>query len=417
MNCIICFESSQDSIRCHGCSATLCRPCCEMYLLSVKGNPCCPVGTCKVWWNRDFLYDVLSNHFMRDWIKKRQDDLFKREMPLMAATVALVPNHREADAKRQEAGKLREEIRELMRLVQEKREEARRLESQAEKLESIKLTDLRSDADNYRQRCFQEDCRGWLNAESVCGVCLKTFCGECQCEALVNHVCNQGQVQTVQFINATSRPCPTCYTLISKTEGCDQMYCIVCDTPFSWRTGTVENGIIHNPHYLRKMEMGGYMPRMPVTDELPAWRDLSDLIPRNDELVRGFYALVYDLLKKQNDLFKPINNDYERAQLMINKMTETKFRSILQVKEKRWLLRRQIAKTTDEFLRVGSWLFWQLLRREVSLDELRKKIEGLRVQANTELLQVSRRWEHLCVPLYDSEFNVKRQKWRTVGDM
>ena len=142
------------------------------------------------------------------------------------------------------------------------------------------------------------------------------------------------------------------------------------------------------------------------------WRDLADLIPRNEELVRGFYALVYDLLQKQYDLFKPINNDYERTQLMINKMTETKFRSILQVKEKRWLLRRQIAKSTDEFLRVGSQLFWRLLRGDITLDGLREKIDGLRVQANAELLQVSRRWEHLCVPVYDSEFNVGRQKWR-----
>ncbi len=368
-----------------------------------------------MWWHRDFLYEVLSRDFMREWIKKRQDDLFKRELPLMAATVALVPNHREADAKRKEAENLREEIRELMRQVQQKRDEARRLELQATTLESVKLTNVV--ACNYGQRCFDGDCRGWLNAEFVCGVCSKTFCVGCQCEAGAKHVCDQGQVESVRFINSTSRQCPTCSTLISKIEGCDQMYCIVCDTPFSWRTGTVENGIIHNPHYLRKMEMGGYMPRQPVTDELPAWRDLSDLIPRNDELVRGFYALVYDLLKKQNDLFKPINNDYERAQLMINKMTETKFRSILQVKEKRWLLRRQIAKSTDEFLRVGSRLFWQLLRREVSLNELRKKIESLRLQANTELLQVSHRWERLCVPLYDAEFNVKRQKWRPVDDM
>jgi hypothetical protein len=421
MNCIICFESSQDSIRCNGCQIVLCRPCCEQYLLSVKGDPSCPVGACKMWWHRDFLYEVMSRDFMREWIKKRQDDLYKREMPLMAATVALVSNHREADAKRQEAGKLREEIRNLMRLVQEKREEARRLEFQATTLESVKLTDLPSGVEIRSCRCFAGNCHGWLDAGLKCGICSKTFCGKCQTEAAAaevhNHICDQGQVESVLFINASSRPCPTCSTLISKTEGCDQMYCIVCDTPFSWRTGVVENGIIHNPHYLRKMETSGYMPRMTMTDELPAWRDVAGLIPRNEELVRGFYALVYDLLQKQHNLFKPINNDYERTQLMINKMTETKFRSILQVKEKRWLLRRQIAKSTDVFLRVGSRLFWELLRNEVSLDELREKIEALRGQANTELLQVSHRWEHLCVPIYDSEFNVGRQKWRLVGDM
>ncbi len=410
MNCIICFESSQDSIRCFGCSASFCRHCCEQYLLSAKGNPCCPVMTCKSWWNRDFLYSVLSRDFMREWIKKRQDDLFKRELPLMSATAVLVPNHREADAKRKQAAELREEIRALLKIVQENREEASRLEFQAETLENIKLTDIVPQS--YSMRCLTDSCRGWLDSKFACNVCLKNFCAKCHVEEAASHTCDNGQVESVRFIQATSRGCPTCATWISKIEGCDQMYCTVCDTAFSWRSGAVENGIIHNPHYLQQMNMSGYMPRMPVTDDLPAWRDLADLIPRDEELIRGFYAVVYDLLQKQDDLFKPINNDYERAQLMINKITEAKFRSILQVKEKRWLLRRQIAKSTDEFLRVGSRLFWQFLHKETTLDALREKIDSLRVQANAELLQVSRRWEHLCVPVYDSEFNVGRQKWR-----
>jgi hypothetical protein len=190
------------------------------------------------------------------------------------------------------------------------------------------------------------------------------------------------------------------------------MYCTVCDTAFSWRSGAVENGIIHNPHYLQQMNMGGYVPRTVVGDELPAWRQLVWKIPNSERMIRGFYALVYDLLKKQDDLFKPVNNDYERAQFMINKITETKFRSILQVKEKRWLLRTQIAKSTDDFIRIGCRLFNDLLDGNVTLDALREKFQELRVAANAELLQVSRRWEHLCVPFYDEHFDVKRQKWR-----
>jgi hypothetical protein len=347
---------------------------------------------------------------MREWIKKRQDDLFKRELPLMSATAVLVPNHREADAKRKQAAELREEIRALLKIVQEKREEASRLDFQAETLENIKLTDVAPQS--YTTRCFTDGCRGWLGAEFSCNVCLKNFCVACHVEKEASHKCDNGQVESVRFIAATSRGCPTCATWISKTEGCDQMYCTVCDTAFSWRSGAVENGIIHNPHYLKQMNMGGHVPRMVVGSELVAWREVADLIPRTEEMVRGFYALVYDLLKKQDGLFKPVNNDYERAQFMIGKMTETKFRSLLQVKEKRWLLRRQVAKSTDNFIRVGCSLFNELLDGALTLDALREKIQELRVQANAELLQVSRRWERLCVPFYDENFSVKRQKWR-----
>ena len=354
---------------------------------------------------------------MRQWTKKRQDDLFKKEIPLMAATTALVYNHKEAAAKREQVVKLRDESRALMKIIQEKREEASRLEFQAEALESVKLADVAPAT--YQRRCFSDICRGFLNENFECAVCCVRFCRSCHCVKAGQHMCEVGQVESVRFIEATSRGCPTCSTLISKTEGCDQMYCVVCDTPFSWQSGEVDSGFIHNPHHLRRMEAMGHIPRAPVGDELPAWRDLANLIPREEDLIRGFYALVYDLLAKQMDLFTPVNNDYERAQMLIGRMTEEKFRSVIQIKEKRWLLRRQIAKTTDQLLRVGCQLFGQLADGEIVLGTLREKIEEMRVAANTELLHVSRRWEHLCVPLYNAKFEVGRQRWRraAVADM
>jgi hypothetical protein len=348
---------------------------------------------------------------MRMWIKKRQEDLFKKEIPLMAATTALVHNHKEAATKRSQAAKLRDNARALMKQAADLREEASRLEFQASSLESVRLADVAPD--RYQRRCFTRDCRGFLNNNFECAVCSAHFCNRCHTSITGQHECDKEEVANIQFIEATSRGCPSCSALISKTEGCDQMYCIVCDTAFSWHSGRVDTGFIHNPHYLRRMEAVGHIPRAPIGDALPAWRDIADLIPRNEDLVRGFYALIYNLVEKQHDLFVPVNNDYERSQLLIGKMTEEKFRSVIQLKEKRWLLRREIAKTTDVFLRVGCRLFWEFSAGELALGALREITEKMRVEANGELLELSRRWERLCVPFYNQEFEVGKQKWRS----
>ena len=64
-----------------------------------------------------------------------------------------------------------------------------------------------------------------------------------------NHVCDEELVKTAELIRKTSKPCPNCGERIIKSSGCDQMWCVKCHTAFSWRTGQIDKGIIHNPHF------------------------------------------------------------------------------------------------------------------------------------------------------------------------
>ena len=92
-------------------------------------------------------------------------------------------------------------------------------------------------------------------------MCEKTTCKECHQTKEEEHECKQCDIDTAKLMEKDTKPCPKCGVRIHKIMGCDQMYCTMCHTPFSWKTGQVVGGTIHNPHYYEFMRLNGGMPR------------------------------------------------------------------------------------------------------------------------------------------------------------
>lgn len=105
-----------------------------------------------------------------------------------------------------------------------------------------------------------EVCRGFLSEKYKCGLCHTTICKDCHKQTdgadADKHVCDKNEVATVTELKKSTRPCPSCHVPIFKTDGCDQMFCIQCHTAFSWNTGKVDSGVIHNPHYFQSLREG-----------------------------------------------------------------------------------------------------------------------------------------------------------------
>jgi hypothetical protein len=227
--------------------------------------------------------------------------------------------------------------------------------------------------------CITTGCSGFLNADFSCGLCNVKVCKACHEATTVagheeaNHVCNEDTVATIKAIKAEARGCPSCATLISKIDGCDQMWCTRCQTTFSWRTGQVEAGHTHNPHYYEYMRKNGGLPRAPgdvpaAACGFPRLTDLQNVVMTESLKSALLLSGLDHLLKSGSESDKltlklleihrhfihveetvrrrltvtPVDNHELRVMYLTKEVTESKLKQLLQQRDKAH--RKNVAK-------------------------------------------------------------------------
>lgn len=116
-------------------------------------------------------------------------------------------------------------------------------------------------------KCAATGCEGFLDTEWKCTICSKKVCKTCR-ELMPSaegiHSCNPDIVESIKAMRIGTKPCPKCASLISKVDGCDQMWCTQCRTAFSWNTGEIQTTVVHNPHYFQWLRENGGQHRGPI---------------------------------------------------------------------------------------------------------------------------------------------------------
>ena len=213
---------------------------------------------CRHVWNREFL----DTHLTRSW---REGELKRhRETVLFDREKSLLPTSQEAIMARHEKDAAEKAVKEAKAELKAMRERKRVLNERIGRNEYFighgtwpyAADSPAPSVPEKRQfvaACPDATCRGFLSTAYKCGVCTKKYCSKCRELEEDEHTCDPELVATIKAIIADSRPCPNCGMAISRVSGCDQMFCTECNTAFSYSTGKVVTGVIHNPHYFERM--------------------------------------------------------------------------------------------------------------------------------------------------------------------
>jgi hypothetical protein len=456
-SCPVCCEtynkSNRKVIACPHCSVNTCTACLKQYLTSIYGDPKCM--HCSVGWNNDFM----RKQFPSTWISKeykehREALLFDLEKARMPETQIHVENTRQRQKIVDKLREFRAQISEAKALVNKYTADYNALNTllwrfdryleghganpldfvaEADGLNLQNRQDIAIESapqDEKEKRkfimaCPVTDCRGFLSTQWKCGICESKICKDCHVKKDVDehgnigqHTCDETIKASVQLMKSDSKACPQCGSMIFKIEGCNQMWCTQCNTAFDWRTGKIETGSVHNPHYFEWLRThGGDVERAhvrggPCGDYFcqgrTPYRTKTNKFSALFRLLR--HIIEVEFPRYRDDAHVDANREV-RIQYMLGLMSEQDFKSLLQKKEKERAKKANIFALLTMFVEVNDDILRSLYTNRDDARDYEKEIEEFRVYANECFRQIAKQYQGQTAFFIDKDFiNIKMQK-------
>jgi hypothetical protein len=270
----------------------------------------------------------------------------------------------------------------------------------------------------FVRACPVGDCRGFLSSVWKCGMCDNWSCPECHDvkgkDKDAPHTCDPNNVETAKLLAKDSRNCPKCASMIFKIDGCDQMYCTQCHTAFSWRTGRIEMGTIHNPHYYEYHRQRGTLQRNPgdvPCGGFPDWHTVVRLCPRTHifhlriAAAHRTHAHCQWAVMPRYTTGNLENRDL-RIKFMIGDINEDEFKRKIQQREKARQRKGEIHQVLEMYTTVLGDLF-QSFASNNSASELVESLDELRNHFNATMLAVSNRYSKCAIPVLTENFDLR----------
>lgn len=442
MECQCCFivmnKRKYKEVSCPRCSFSICVECFKKHLLTLDTFPSCM--NCKLEITNDFIASVTPKTFHNNKYREyRTTILLSQERSLLPETQQLAQTTkkiREIEDANAKLKMVRKEIKANLKCKDTKMLD--RLKKK-EKLILNKLKELRitEDVEVFKQakeaeakekekkkifimKCPVDDCRGFLSSALKCEICETYTCSKCHNPKASRdddkHKCNPNDVKTVKMLKNDTKNCPKCAVQIYKIDGCDQMWCPNCHTPFSWNKETIiTNEYVHNPHYYEWQRQNGTEPaplneedlyrqnirnEPALFEELPQPNMCRGLPAFNSRKFRGDAAeihnmvahLKYEVINKFPTEMKPEENTNLRISYLLNEIDDKKWLFLLKKKQKKIEINRAITNLLDLFIDTISDRFIEIENGTFTCGELEIESENLTEYINRELKKISKQY-------------------------
>ena len=257
------------------------------------------------------------------------------------------------------------------------------------------------ESNTFVRNCPGQECRGFLSSQWKCGICDLWCCPDCHeikgYDRNTEHVCKQENIDTAKLLEKDTKSCPQCATPIFKIEGCDQMFCTQCQTPFSWESGRVDSGTIHNPHYFEWIRRNGNTHVDRNLLEVRCGREIDNHFINSikDYVTEDFLRICRYIIHIRYILLPQFanggvtNNEDLRIQFLRNRITETKFKILLQQRNKQNEKKQEIGNVFNMFINTSTEIIYKVTDMDAE-QNIKNELKSLIEYTNECFLNISK---------------------------
>lgn len=442
-DCSICTEkfntSTRTPIKCPNCAKHVCQTCIRSYLLSSPStNPQCMYPDCDKPWTFEYLASVTPKNFhnkiYRDY---RAGIVMQLERSLLPATQHLVARKLKQKEIQVDMDYLVADIKYYQKIIDEKKRRVNRLKQQMFALNTRDVDDLERGQEDEKEEkkeekketfirpCPSNTCKGYLSKALKCGICECWGCKDCHREKKSRdddeHECDPDEVATVKLLKNDTKPCPNCTVPIYKLNGCDQMWCTACRTPFEWNTLRIVNAqteTIHNPHFYahQREQNNGIAPRVagdfrcggvPTINRVERKMKSLKCTPEVIHTVMNAHRLIGHIngavLPNYPNRMDMENNADLRVKYLLGELSDKKWASELKKREKK----REKNRAVNLVLTMFTATLGDLMANIVDSDRDKRityipELMNLKTYVNKELAKISSRFNNKINPVTDN---------------